>query len=269
MSMRSIFTGVLIGIACILPGASGGVLAVAFGLYRPMLDALMNFFKAPGKHFRFLAPLASGIFAGIILGAVCLSDAMARHERLMLFLFTGLIIGGIPDLLREAQQQEPLRLSWLGALSAGALAALPLYLASPSGAAVLQLSPVQSFLTGVLEGIGTVVPGVSTSFVLLRLGWYQAYLTAMAARTPASLMLILSGFALSALGCMHVVNRLFDRHTGPAFFGVLGFVLVSVALVFPGFTLGMRFWAEAALMIIGIVTVRWIGRLEKYRGVMK
>lgn len=254
--------GVLIGIACILPGASGGVLAVAFGLYRPMLDAVMHFFRAPSRHLRLLAPLGTGIAAGILLGAAGLSGAMARYERLMLFLFTGLIAGGIPDLLREAQQNERFRPRWLLSLGAGVLIALPLCMLGASGTDTVQLSLPQAFATGLLEGIGTVIPGVSTSFVLIRLGWYQAYLQCVTAMELQRLVPIAAGFVLSALGCMRLAQRLFDRHTGHAYYAVLGFLLVSATLVFPGFTRDRELWAQLAMLIIGITLVRLMENMQ-------
>ena len=260
--LRNGLAGLLIGVGCILPGASGGVIAVSFGLYRPMLDAVMHFFRNPRQHLRLLIPLGAGISAGILLGAVGLSGAMARYERLMLFLFTGLILGGVPDLLKEAQQREAFRPVWLLSMGAGILIALPLCLLGGHNVNAAVLSPMQSFATGLLEGVGTVVPGISTSFVLIRLGWYQAYLSAVSSVAFPQLLLIAAGFALSAFACMHLVQRLFDRHTGHAFYAVLGFLLVSVAVVFPGFTLGRETWAQLGMLVIGITVVRLLGNLE-------
>ncbi len=254
--------GLLIGVACILPGASGGVLAVSFGLYRPMLDAVMHLFRDPKQHLRFMLSLGVWIAAGIVLGAFGLSGAMARYERLMLFLFTGLILGSVPDLLNEAQQRERFRLAWLLSLAGGICLALPLCMLNGHEATVERLSPMQALVTGMLEGIGTVVPGVSTSFVLIRLGWYQAYLAAVSGAAVRQLVLIASGFALSAFTCMHIAQRLFDRYTGHAYYAVLGFLLVSVAVVFPGFTLSRELWAQLGMLIIGATTVRLMGRLE-------
>lgn len=260
--LHHVLSGVLIGVACILPGASGGVLAVAFGLYRPMLDAVMHFFHAPKQHLRLLVPLGAGIGAGILLGAAGLSGAMAQNERLMLFLFTGLIAGGIPDLLREAQQGDRFRPCWLLSMAAGVMIALPLCMSGPGNAAVQQLSPMQALTTGILEGIGTVIPGVSTSFVLIRLGWYQAYLQCLSGMVFQRLWLMAAGFAASAICCMQAVQRLFDRHTGHAYYAVLGFLLVSVAVVFPGFTPEREAWAQLALLIMGVTIVRLMGSLQ-------
>ncbi len=264
--MRSVLQGMLIGIACILPGASGGVLAVAFGLYRPMLEAVLSLLREPKRSLRFLLLPSAGIASGIMLGAVGLSDVMAHHERLMLFLFCGLIAGGIPDLFKQAQQHEAFRMRWLLSLAAGVAAALPMCLWHANAAQADTLSPMQAFVTGMLEGVGTVVPGISASFVLIRLGWYRAYLLALSALDAPRIALIVCGFAVSALACMHTVRRLFERCTGHAFYGVLGFMLVSLGLVFPGFTHGMLFWAEAALLIAGVVTVRLMGRFNNTEG---
>lgn len=263
--LRNLFAGFLIGIGCILPGVSGGVMAVSFGLYRPMLDAIAGFFKKPRQHACFLLPLAVGGAAGIGLGALLLGSAMVQYEGLMLCLFTGFILGGVPDLLSEAERKERFRLSWLGSLLLGVALALPLSLFGGQGEPLAALSPVQAFLTGVLEGIGTLVPGVSTSFVLIRLGWYQAYLQAFSSLAADTLLLLLPGFALSALLCIRGVQWLFDRHSGHACYGVLGFLLVSVALVFPGFSRGAMFWAEGGMLVIGIVCSRWLGQIKEVR----
>lgn len=262
-TLRMILAGMLIGIGCILPGVSGGVMAVSFGLYRPMLDAVMHFFKDPKKHLRFLLPLGVGGGAGMLLGARGLAAAMKLYETPMLYLFTGFILGGIPDLLHEAEQHERFRPAWLLSLLSGVALALPLAVFAGQGVPAEQLSPLQAFLTGLMEGVGTVVPGISTSFVLLRLGWYQAYLKAISAFVTLQTLPIGAGFALSALGSMKAVQWLFDRHAGHAYYAVLGFLLVSVALVFPGLETGLRMVLDAGLLAAGAAMARWLGNQQK------
>jgi len=264
--LRSIAAGFLIGVGCILPGVSGGVMAVSFGLYRPMLDAVLDFFHNTKAKVRFLLPIALGGAAGMLAGAKGLSALMAEHEALMLFLFTGFIVGGLPELWREARCSAKPKPGWALALAAGVAMALPLALFVQPGATVGQLTPLQAVLTGVLEGIGTVVPGISTSFVLIRLGWYQAYLQALSSLSLPGILLIAAGFAASAFLCMKGVQHLFDRAPGCAYSAVAGFLLVSIALVFPGFHAGRLFWADAGLLIIGAVCARWLCKIESARG---
>ena len=146
------------------------------------------------------------------------------------------------------------------------LAALPLTVFSPPLTDVARLSPVQAVLTGLLEGVGTIVPGISTSFVLIRLGWYQAYLNTLSAFVLPDLALIGAGFALSAFLCMKAASWLFDHAPGHAYSAVTGFLLVSIALVFPGFHTGRLFWADLGLAVIGAICAGWLNQIESARG---
>ena len=95
---KNVLAGLLMGIGCVLPGVSGGVMAVSFGLYRPMLDAVLGIFHDTRRKLVFLAPLALGGAAGLLLGARGLGAAMRLYEKPMLCLFTGFILGGVPAL---------------------------------------------------------------------------------------------------------------------------------------------------------------------------
>ena len=254
---RNALAGLLMGIGCVLPGVSGGVMAVSFGLYRPMLDAVLGIFHDTRRKLLFLAPLALGGAAGLLLGARCLGTAMRLYEKPMLCLFTGFILGGVPDLLAEAEAGGRFRRRWLGALAGGVLLALPMALLRAQGVErALSLTPLQALAVGLAEGVGTVVPGLSTSFLLMNLGWYQAYLDALAHPQAGVLGLVALGFAASALASMTAVQWLFDHARGYAYYAVLGFLLVSVALVFPGFGSGWTLWMQLAALLAGMLVAR-------------
>ena len=254
---RNALAGLLIGIGCVLPGVSGGVMAVSFGLYRPMLDAVLGIFHDTRRKLLFLAPLALGGAAGLLLGARCLGTAMRLYEKPMLCLFTGFILGGVPDLLAEAEAGGRFRRRWLGALAGGVLLALPMALLRAQGVErAFSLTPLQALAVGLAEGVGTVVPGLSTSFLLMNLGWYQAYLDALAHPQAGVLGLVALGFAASALASMKAVQWLFDHARGYAYYAVLGFLLVSVALVFPGFGSGWTLWMQLAALLAGMLVAR-------------
>ncbi len=125
----------------------------------------------------------------------------------------------------------------------------------------LSLTPLRALAVGLVEGVGTVVPGLSTSFILINLGWYQAYLDALAHPQAGLLALVALGFAASALVSMKAVQWLFDHARGYTCYTVLGFLLVSVALVFPGFGSGWTLWAQLAALLAGLLVARWMGGL--------
>ena len=251
--------GILIGFGCILPGVSGGVMAISFGLYRPALDALLTFFHDTAKKLRYLLPIALGGCIGLLIGARALTQLIAHSGDLMLFLFIGFILGGLPDLWRESSAPIGRRMGWI---ITGAALTLPFALLGAADASAAQLTPVQAFLTGLLEGAGTIIPGVSTSMVLIRLGWYSAYLQMLWTMRMPQLILMGVGFSLSALVCMRAVQSFFDRRPAAAYSMVTGFVLSSVMLIFPGFAAFPRCFAQIGLAIIGISLVQWLNNIS-------
>lgn len=252
-------SGILIGIGCILPGVSGGVMAISFGLYRPALDALLTFFHDTAKKLRYLLPIALGGCIGLLIGARALTQLIAHSGDLMLFLFIGFILGGLPDLWRESSAPIGRRMGWI---ITGAALTLPFALLGAADASAAQLTPVQAFLTGLLEGAGTIIPGVSTSMVLIRLGWYSAYLQMLWTMRMPQLIWMGMGFSLSALVCMRAVQSFFDRRPAAAYSMVTGFVLSSVMLIFPGFAAFPRCFAQIGLAIIGISLVQWLNNIN-------
>lgn len=259
--MRRALAGLLIGVGCVMPGVSGGVMAVCFGLYKPMLDAVLGFFDDPRGHTRFLWPLALGGAVGFYLGATALGFFMERYEPELLFLFIGFILGGAGRVVRRANEGG-FRPRYLLALALGVALALALTLAPGAGAEAQRLSLPQSLMTGVIQGFSTVVPGVSGSFLLIYLGWYQAYLNAVAELSLPVLAPVALGFAASALGCMKGARWLFDRYPAYAQYGVLGFLLVSTLLIVPPFGTGMALAARALCFALGVLGALWMNRLD-------
>lgn len=241
--------GFLIGVGCILPGVSGGVMAVSFGLYEPMLNALTGFFRDVRKHTAFLLPLVLGGAAGVLLCAGGLAFAMSRWEKPMLFLFLGLILGGVPALWRNARKQYHPHCLW--ALVPGALLLCAMWLTGDHPQ-FFSLTPLQWLLAGGIYAIGTVFPGLSASFLLIRLGWYQPVLEAFSTLSPEGLLPFGAGFILVTLLTLHAVQRFFARLPGHAAMGVLGLLAASVLPAVPQPSSGMAAIAELLLLLMGI-----------------
>lgn len=122
---------------------------------------------------------------------------------------------------------------------------------------------MQALLAGAIEGFGTIVPGVSSSFILIYLGWYQPFLSAVSTLHIPTLMLIILGFTAAALLSMKAVKWLFDHARDYAYYGVLGFLLVSVGLVLPGFESGNGLWVDLLMLLLGVLGALWLSRLAQ------
>lgn len=266
---RRAVAGLVIGVGCILPGVSGGVIAVSFGLYRPMLDAVASFLKGPKRNFAFLLPIALGGVLGVLLGALLLGYVMKRYQTPILFLFIGMILGGVPSLLAQANEGG-FRIKNLWALLGGIVAALSLLLLESAGvrnASVTDvLTPLQALAAGAIIAFGSIVPGISMSFLLIYLGWYQSLLNTIGRLELLPLLLLALGCVLCALALIRIVKWVFDHYHGYAFYAVLGFLLVSVGLVFPGFESGWRILTDVLLCLLGLTLGFVFGKGEEKQG---
>ena len=103
--LRDLLCGILIGAGGILPGVSGGVLAVVFDLYRPFMEVLTHPRHALPKYWKRAPALAIGCVVGFMGFAKCISLALDLSASVTVWLFIGLIVGTLPALFREAGEQ--------------------------------------------------------------------------------------------------------------------------------------------------------------------
>ena len=98
--------GILIGTAMIIPGVSGSVIAVIFGVYDKSIMALTNLFKNFKKNIIYLFVLGSGILIGAIWFSNVMMFLYEKNEIITKFSFIGLILGGIPFLINEIKKKK-------------------------------------------------------------------------------------------------------------------------------------------------------------------
>jgi|WetSurMetagenome_2_1015567.scaffolds.fasta_scaffold134000_2 putative membrane protein len=254
--LARLLAGAAIGLGGILPGVSGGMLAVSFGLYRPMLDALAGFRRQPRREAAYLLPLALGIGVGLLVGSMLLDWLIARYLVPLLFLFIGLICGGLPAFIGEANEGGFRPRYLLAALGGALLASLLLLLeqaGQPLASGALVLSPLQAIIAGAVIAFGTVVPGISTSIILIYLGWYAAVISAIGNLKIITLLWLVLGFVVCGLLTIKLVRWLFDRFHGFAYYAVLGFLLVSLIVIFPNSLGDTAKFSDALFILPGLV----------------
>lgn len=267
--------GVVMGIGGVLPGVSGGILAISLGVYEKMMLAIGNFFHNIKANFRYLLPLVIGGGLGILLTSNVLSMVIERYEVQMLSLFAGLVLGSLPELYSEVKRSAE-RIRWKHVLAAVlGLAFVLLFALGESSvsenakAAVLSLPG--ALVAGAILSIGTVIPGISSSFILVYIGLYPAVITTIASVLDFSslmsggiaaalvklsgsivpLMLMTAMFAIVSLGIIKIVNRALKRHHAVSYAAVIGFVVGSVALVLPNIFDGVT-WACLLFFAVGL-----------------
>lgn len=253
--LRDFLCGVLIGAGAILPGVSGGVLAVVFGIYRPLMEMLTDPRTAVPKYWRWLPALGLGWavgFLGVAKGiAVCLEQSAAVTT----WLFIGLIVGTVPSLFREAGKEGRRPSAWMSlAVCAAAVFAGLFYVGR-----VLSVTVEPNFwwynFCGVLWGMSVVIPGLTSSSVMMALGLYQPMLAGLARLDLLVLSACLPGMVIAMLLLARLVSWFFRRHYAVAYHGILGIVLASTLVIVPTAYTG---WGEVVLSALCCAGGFWL-----------
>ena len=257
-----ILQGAIIGVGAILPGISGGVLCVIFGLYKPVIEVMSNPFVNLKYHWKLIIPVALGVGLGFLGSAGAVSTFMEKNAAAGVCVFVGLILGMLPGLWKDAGQQGRTPASVPSMIcSFGLFLALLLLLKSGDS---MDITPDTFWygICGVAWGLSFVVPGLSSSSMLIFLGLYQPMLAGMA-RLDFSVLIPLGIGALAVvLTLSRAVNALFNKHYSLASHIILGIVAATTVVIVPTDFAGAGQLAVCgACVIAGIVAAIAISRI--------
>ena len=233
MLMR-VLQGALIGGGAILPGVSGGVLAVVFGIYRPMMELLSHPFRALKKNLWLFIPIVIGVGIGFVGFAKLMALLFAEDSPYPISLFVGLILGTVPSLLKTARSQGRKPAADMTALIltfAGLLAFL--IILEGTGSMNLTLTPVWALISGLIWGFSLIVPGLSSSSILIFMGLYKSIMDDVGRLQLGTVIPLLLGIALVAFLFARVIDSLFNKHFSVASHAIVGLVLASTIMIIP------------------------------------
>lgn len=261
--LRDFICGLLIGAGAILPGVSGGVLAVVFGLYQPFMEVLTHPKTALPKYWRFLPALGIGWVVGFFAFAKGISAAMELSVPVTTWTFIGLIVGTLPSLFREAGREGRGAAAWASFFLCAGLVFTGLFYVSHTPALQLQPSVWAFCLCGALWGLGMVVPGLATSSVLMALGLYQPLMEALSAMDFQVLAPALAGMAAALLLMARLVSWMFRRRHAIAFHGILGIVTASTLVILPTKYGGREPLLSLLCGVAGFLLAFFLARLDR------
>ncbi len=225
--------GVAVGFGAILPGVSGGTLCAVFGMYRPLIETISNPRKNLKKYWIML-----GIFVfGGAIGFVGLSGIagmlLEKNAPLITCVFIGFIMGTIPQLWREAGEQGRTKGSYLSVLISFIIMIVILTLLKTQNS--LNISPSISgyLLCGVLWALSFIVPGLSSSSLLLFFGLYQPMLEGISKLMPSVLIPIAIGLIFCVLLLSKGIQKAFDVQFNIISHCVLGIVVATMVMIIP------------------------------------
>ena len=248
--------GIMIGIANIIPGVSGGTMAVSLGIYDKLIGSVSSLLENRKKSLLTLLPIILGCGIGIVGFTYAIEYLLSEHTFVTCMAFVGLILGGVPVLvgtLRREMRHRRRSIGLGGGLVFILLFAVAVFLPMLStGEEVLKaFSPtpmtlISLFLVGVIASATMVVPGVSGSLVMMILGYYYGiintiknFLEALKALDMAGLVhgtLLLAPFGIGVLLGIFLIAKLitflFKRYAVQTYCAILGLIAASPFAIF-------------------------------------
>ena len=224
--------GAIVGVGAILPGVSGGVLSVAFGVYEPMMELLTTPVPAAKKHYRMFIPFGIGWIVGFLLLAKGVEILFNACAPVALMLFFGLICGTLPELFKVSEQSDAKK-SWTPFVVSLSLAFLFFHLLENTSGITIPPTFFAFMFCGFLWGLSTIVPGLSSSSILICFGLYEPMTEGIASLDWRVLVPMLLGIAVTVISLARLVNMLYKKHYAVTSRIVLGLVVASSIKIVP------------------------------------
>ncbi len=240
-----VIKGFLIGVANIIPGVSGGTLAITLGIYEKLIGAISHFFKNLKENIKFIIPIGIGAVLSILLLSRVISFCLDKYTLATILFFIGLILGGIPLLNKKIKgHYKNVSNIIIFLLSFGFVIALSVLKGENvvSFANMNIINYIMLFLVGVVAAATMIIPGVSGSFVLMLLGYYKPIVDTIGALTKFNNIwqniMILVPFGIGVLVGIVAISKLleflFKKYEVKTYFGVMGFIMASIITIFTG-----------------------------------
>lgn len=245
--------GIAIGAGAIIPGLSSGVICVVLGIYEKLLDTALNLFKDFKQSIKFLLPIVIGGIIGMVLFGNILKYLFYSYPMQISFIFIGLIVGSVPSLLKQIEQKGRFKfyhfLYLLITLGIGVL--MVILEKNITVTSDTDFSFFYLVFSGMCMSIGVIVPGVSSTIILMLLGVYSAYLTSVAGVYLQVLVPIGIGLFIGSIICMKLIKFLLDKFYVETFYCIIGFTIGSVFVLYPGLTFDVNGIISILCFILG------------------
>lgn len=217
------------------------------------MDSILHFFKDIKNNLRFILPIAFGTFIGIFVFGNFLKIVFDNFYMETSFAFIGLILGSLKLVVKQANIKKLTLLHVLCLLVTFSFSIYLIVLENSLNISSYISSNSYLILAGVLMSAGIVIPGVSKTVILMMLGLYQIYLSAISTLNLSILIPIGVGLVIGGIIFLFIINFLFKFVKSYTYFGIIGFILGSIFVIYPGFTFDMHGMISILLLIISFM----------------
>jgi putative membrane protein len=274
-SLILLLKGMTVGSSMLLPGVSGGTMAIILGIYDRLLKSLSGIFKDFKRSATYLIIFAAGAGVGFLLFARLISKALEIDFLAdpLHYLFLGAVIGTVPLIFVCATKNLKKGKKEFGILDAvmiliGFLLLLPVSFI-PEGLFVMDANLgfndlLLLFAAGLVLSVALVLPGISVSFTMLVFGIYESTIAAVESLDVMFLLPLALGLVIGTFATAALLDKALTRFTRQSYLIIGGFVLASVTELFPGIpTDGLQIAFCVCALVVGFLITFSLGKLNK------
>lgn len=263
MDLHTLLKGAIIGGTMLVPGVSGGSMAMILGIYDKLISSISSFHRHKRESFLFLMffSLSSGM--GMLLFANPLFLLIEKHPMPLHYFFMGTVFGGIPLIFKQAEVKrisgKVLLYILVGTLIVILLTFIPAGNFQAKTASVF-LSNMLIIAAGFIAAVALVLPGISVSYMLLILGLYDETMRAISVLDLSFLIPLFVGLLIGIILTTKMLEHAMTKHPQPTYLIILGFIIGSIEELFPGMPTTSTWLLCLIMLLAGFTVIRLITR---------
>lgn len=263
--VAKIVQGVLIGLGAVLPGISGGVLCVVFGIYKTIMEFLADPFRKFKTHVPKLIPIGIGGVIGFLGVANVLSILLEKYPDPSVCVFIGLITGMLPSLFREAGEQGRSKASYVSMVIA-MIFVFALLISLKVFSVEITPNFAWYIFCGFCLALSVIAPGMSFSTLLMPLGLYEPFVAGIGHLDFAVLIPGGIGALATVILFAKAIDSLFNNHYSVAFHAIIGVVIAATIMIIPfaSFTVSVSSCIiNIVCLVVGIVAALGLDKFNQ------
>ena len=268
--LSRLLKGLIVGMANIIPGVSGGTMAVVIGIYDKLIGAVSNLRKDFKNSVIYLFPIGVGALLGIVLFSHLIEFLLRDFTMPTNIFFLGLILGSIPMIFKRATQKRFEKVSILPFLVCFAVMMLMTFFqnVSDEGSALITTltagTAIRLVLSATVAAACMIMPGISGSMVMVLLGVYTSVLTAISSMNIPVLIPVAIGVLAGILLGAKVIHLCLRRYEQQTYFAILGLIAGSILPIClnAGYTPGFQTVLSVITLVAGTAIAFWMGKMD-------
>ena len=246
--MKNFLKGFIVGIGKIIPGVSGAMLAISMGIYDKATQCICNFKNNKKESIKYLFPIGFGVILSIVFFSKIISWTLNKYYLITMFLFIGLIIGGVPSIRNNVNKKD----YYIVIISF--IIFFFISISNIDNVYIVKNNIFDYFiffLSGIVDAIGTVVPGVSSTALLMIMGTYSSVIDAIGNLDNVKILIPFGiGMITGLLITVRIINYLFNKCENKVYAFVMGVLLSSIVLLI---VQSFKYGVSVIGLIVGMV----------------